>query len=133
MLDFITAPLVTGIVFYSIYKTFELFVRRNERMAIINKMADKAVDGATINLPNLNFETRTPQFLSLRFGTCMLGIGFGLLVGFIVSIFTYPNGLFEDYSSYSLASLVMGSCVLLFAGIAMLIAFVIERKLVKKE
>ena len=38
MMDFIVVPLTTGIVFAAIYGLFELFVRRKERLAIIEKM-----------------------------------------------------------------------------------------------
>ena len=40
MMDFITTPLTTAIVFYFIYRLFELFVRRSERMMYISKMRD---------------------------------------------------------------------------------------------
>ena len=38
MMDFIMVPLTTGIVFAAIYGLFELFVRRKERLAIIEKI-----------------------------------------------------------------------------------------------
>ena len=41
MMDFIVVPLTTGIVFAAIYGLFELFVRRKERLAIIEKIGDK--------------------------------------------------------------------------------------------
>ena len=40
MMDFIVVPLTTGIVFAAIYGLFELFVRRKERLAIIEKIGD---------------------------------------------------------------------------------------------
>lgn len=134
MLDFLVAPVTTGIVFFMIYKTFELFVRRNERLTIINKMAERGFnnDGKPLNL-DLNLDMRTPRFTSLRFGACLLGIGLGMLVGFIISIYTYPTGLFADMGSSELASMIIGSNVLIFGGIAMLTAFLIERGITRKE
>ena len=41
MMDFIMVPLTTGIVFAAIYGLFELFVRRKERLAIIEKIGEK--------------------------------------------------------------------------------------------
>jgi len=41
MLDFIMVPTVMAIICAGIYGLFELFVRRNERMAIIEKIGDK--------------------------------------------------------------------------------------------
>ena len=37
MMDFISVPLVVGIVCAGIYGLFELFVRKRERLAIIEK------------------------------------------------------------------------------------------------
>ena len=37
MMDFISVPLVVGIVCAGIYGLFELFVRRRERLAIIER------------------------------------------------------------------------------------------------
>ena len=38
MMDFITAPLVVGFICLGIYALFELFVRRKERLLIIEKI-----------------------------------------------------------------------------------------------
>ena len=41
MMDFITIPLVVGMITLGIYKLFDLFVRKKERLAIIEKIGDK--------------------------------------------------------------------------------------------
>ena len=41
MMDFITIPLVVGTITLGIYKLFELFVCRKERIAMIEKLADR--------------------------------------------------------------------------------------------
>ena len=41
MMDFITIPLVVGTITLGIYKLFELFVCKKERIAMIEKLADK--------------------------------------------------------------------------------------------
>ena len=55
MMDFISVPLVVGIVCAGIYGLFELFVRKRERLAIIEKIGDKldasAFDGK-LGLPS---------------------------------------------------------------------------------
>ena len=55
MMDFVIVPLTTGIVFAAIYALFELFVRRKERMAIIEKIGENlnnsAFDGK-LSLPS---------------------------------------------------------------------------------
>ena len=41
MMDFITAPLVVGFICLGIYALFELFVRRKERLLIIEKISER--------------------------------------------------------------------------------------------
>ena len=41
MMEFIKAPLIIGIVCAAIYGLFELFVRKKERLAIIEKIGDR--------------------------------------------------------------------------------------------
>ena len=41
MMDFILIPTIIGIITYGIYKLFELFVRKKERLNIIEKFGDK--------------------------------------------------------------------------------------------
>lgn len=50
-MSFIVTPLVTFIVFMSIYSLFELFVRRRERMAIIEKLGDKLDPAYQLKMP----------------------------------------------------------------------------------
>ena len=41
MMDFILVPLVVGIITLGIYKLFELFVCKKERIIMIEKLGDK--------------------------------------------------------------------------------------------
>ena len=76
-MDFITTPLTTAIVFYFIYRLFELFVRRSERMMYISKMRDNCP--ANLRLPDL-WPRRMGSFSALRAGCLILGLGLGLLL-----------------------------------------------------
>ena len=75
MMDFISVPLVVGIVCAGIYGLFELFVRKRERLAIIEKIGDKldasAFDGKLV-LPHY---MRNFSFSSLKAGCLLVGIG----------------------------------------------------------
>ena len=51
MMDFISVPLVVGIVCAGIYGLFELFVRKRERLAIIEKIGDKPVSYTHLRSP----------------------------------------------------------------------------------
>ena len=71
MLDFIMVPAVMGIIVLGIYKLFELFVRKKERLIIIEKIGDKL----TPDMLNakIEFPVRIPNFSSaaLKIG-CLL-------------------------------------------------------------
>ena len=99
-------------------------------MAIIEKIGDKLEPSAfdvKIGLPRLatNF-----SFSSLKTGCLLAGIGLGLLVGFIISVSLTD---FNLDGRRELISTVYGASVLLFGGIGLIIAFVIELKLSKDK
>lgn len=129
MLDFIMVPAVVGIITLGIYKLFELFVRKKERLIIIDKIGDKLTPD--ILSGQIDFSTNIPKFSSsaLKFGCLFMGLGIGLLVAFAV----HYN--FADFveKTYYLRSAVYGSCVLLFGGLGLLIAFIVELKVSKKK
>ena len=122
-------PAVMGIITLGIYKLFELFVRKKERLMIIDKIGDKLTP--EILSGKIDFSTNIPKLSSsaLKFGCLFMGLGIGMLVAFAV----HYN--FADFmeSSYQIRSAVYGSCVLLFGGLGLLIAFIVELKVSKKK
>ena len=141
MMDFLTAPLIVGIVFAAIYGLFELFVRRNERLAIIEKIGEKLDASAfqgKLGLPNY-LENRL-SFSSLKAGCLLTGIGLGLLVGFIISTCIgmnsseiFMNSGWRNWYHSDVSGTIYGASVLLFGGIGLLVSFVIEMKMGKKD
>ena len=129
MMDFIMVPAVIGIITLGIYKLFELFVRKKERLVIIDKIGDKLTPD--ILSGQIDFSTNIPKFSSsaLKFGCLCMGLGIGMLVAFAV----HYN--FADFveNAYYQRSAVYGSCVLLFGGLGLLIAFIVELKISKKK
>ncbi len=129
MMDFIMVPAVIGIITLGIYKLFELFVRKKERLMIIDKIGDKLTP--EILSGKIDFSTNIPKLSSsaLKFGCLFMGLGIGMLVAFAV----HYN--FADFmeSSFQIRSAVYGSCVLLFGGLGLLIAFIVELKVSKKK
>ncbi|WP_455584457.1 DUF6249 domain-containing protein [Bacteroides sp.] len=134
-MDFIMVPLIMGIITVGIYKMFELFACRRERMAIIEKLGDK------ISATDLNGKFTLPvynrsSFSALKGGCLMLGIGLGLLIGFFISASAVPNYLTQDDLGWNIRQtigIIYGACVLLFGGTGLLIAFLVENNINNKK
>ena len=136
MMDFIMVPLTTGIVFAAIYGLFELFVRRKERLAIIEKIGEKLDASAFEGKMRLTSYGGTRfSFSSLKAGCLLVGIGLGVLVGFFLNIMVVGGGLSElrHFEEERLIGAAYGASVLLFGGLGLIIAFVIETNMKKKE
>lgn len=135
MMDFITAPLIVGIVFLGVYKIVELFVCRSERLKIVEKLNDRITSNDIVeNFTLPNHQQSRFSFGTLKAGCLMLGIGLGLLVGFFICINTFSSYLTTDSWEYrQISGVVYGSCVLLFGGFGLLTAFFIELKTGKKK
>ena len=109
MLDFIMVPTVMAIICAGIYGLFELFVRRNDRMAIIEKIGDKLDASA--------FEGKL-----------------GLLVGFLININALPYNQFgNDWNMREVSGIVYGASVLFFGGLGLILSFIIEISMSKKK
>lgn len=133
MLEFIKAPLIIGIVCAAIYGLFELFVRKKERLAIIEKIGDKLDASAfdiKIGLPHL---VKNFSFSSLKAGCLLAGIGLGLLLGFFISMTILRDNTLEDWWQTEIISTVFGASVLLCGGIGLIIAFIVEMRLSKDK
>lgn len=114
-----------AIVFGVIYKLFELFVGRKERMMIIEKLGDKLTPDTFKN--GIFYRTGLFSFGGLRMGCLMIGLGVGLLVGYgIISATQYSY--FDGNRPYEVTSVVYGACVLLGGGTGLVVSCLIEKK-----
>ena len=121
MMDFITVPVTFGIVTLGIYKLFELFVCKKERLTIIEQMGEKFTP---------DMLERKISFSALKIGGLLVGMGLGLLIGFFLCINTIPGYTSQHLGRpHGIPELIYGASVLLFGGIGLLIAFVVELKL----
>lgn len=136
MMDFIMAPAICGIFVLGFYKLFELFVCRKERLSIIEKMGDKFTPDMLEHKINLS-STGNLSFSALKFGSLFIGIGLGLLVAYFICTTTL-NGYAEmsnerfNWNLQESISVIYGACVLLFGGIGLLAAFLVELRISKK-
>ena len=128
MLDFIMVPLVCGIFVLGFYKLFELFVCKKERLLIIEKMGEKFTPDMLEH--KLNFASiGSMSFSALKFGCLFIGIGLGLLTAFAIHYNCYE---FFD-KEWRIGTTMYGACVLVFGGLGLLIAFLVELKINKNK
>ena len=134
-MDFIMVPVVCGIFVLGFYKLFELFVCKKERLLIIEKMGEKFTPEMLGNKINLS-SVGNVSFSALKFGCLFAGLGLGLLVAYLICATTLEG--YVDVSRNSnweyreTISVIYGACVLLFGGIGLLSAFLVELKISKK-
>lgn len=138
MMDFISVPLVVGICIAGVYGLFELFVRKKERLAIIEKIGDK-IDASAFGLPAYSGIPRL-SFSALKAGCLLTGVGLGLLIGFIIvtsismsSNMSYMNDSWQGWYRGEITGTVYGASVLLFGGLGLIIAFIVELKIGKRK
>ena len=135
MMDFISIPLVVGIITYGIFRLFDLFVRKKERLAIIEKIGEKFDPSMVENkFSSPMASTGNSTFSTLKIACLLLGVGLGLLVGYFIclgSIAGY-NTMELRNNANEISGVVYGATVLLFGGLGLLVAFVIEMKYLKK-
>jgi hypothetical protein len=136
MMDFIAVPLVVGMITLGIYKLFELFVRKKERLSIIDKLGDKldiSVMQQKVSLP-VRVEGQS-NFGTLKVACLLLGVGLGLLIGYFICISSIAGYHSENwnYTVSQSIGVIYGASVLLFGGVGLLVAFLVEMSYLKKH
>ena len=121
---------VIGIITLGIYRLFELFVRKSERMAIIEKLGEQVkLSEANVDL-NLPLFQQTSGNWALRTSLLLIGVGLGLLISYGLQ-FAVARGDFSIIKSWEFQSIfgvVYFACVAVFGGIGLLVAYFIEQK-----
>jgi hypothetical protein len=127
---------VLGIITLGIYKIFELFVRRNERISMIEKLSN--IDPETIkhrfNFPVYRDENAGSW--SIRIGLLLIGVGLGVIIATIVDMSTAVPTYYKGrlvYESIRSVNVLYPSCAALFGGTGLVAAYFIERKREKKD
>lgn len=136
-MSFLEAPLTTGIVFYFIYMTFELFVRKQERISLIEKMGQSMIpiDRSVLkNQLGSLLPTIKKSFTSLRIGCLFTGLGLGLFMGLFINVIFKSEFNFGDnyWVRENIYSVAYGSSVLFFGGLGLLASYLIESKSTSK-
>ena len=137
MVEAIMVPAVCSIFVVGFYKLFELFVCKKERLLIIENMGEKFTPNMLEH--KLNFSS-IGKFSSsaLKFGCLSMGLGLGLLIGYLICSTTlegYTNmgDVRLNYNMRETISIIYGACILLFGGLGLLTAFLVELKINKNK
>lgn len=133
MMDSLMPPLVVGIITFGIYKLFELFVRKRERLALIEKLGSIPTDiVGSIKLPDFS---RKSSFSALKGGLLLIGVGLGLLIGFFICANSFPDyfGMIPRREYGDTIGLIYSASVLICGGAGLVAAFLIEVKMTKKK
>jgi len=141
MMEFIFVPAVVGIITWGIYSIFELFARRKERMMFVEKLGSGTISGG-VNFGKIEYSSK---FSGLKWGGLLLGIGLGLLAGFIIGNQYVPYQEYIHFNSETndawrilnrqkeLLGIIYGSSALLGGGLGLMVAFLTEFKLSRKK
>ena len=127
---------VMGIITLGIYKIFELFVRRNERISMIEKLS--SINPEVLN-SRLNFPVYKDESIgswSIRIGLLLIGVGLGVVIATIVDISTAIPSYYKGqlvYDSMRSVDVLYPSCAAVFGGIGLVIAYFIEKKKENKD
>lgn len=118
------AVFIVGILWIVIYKIFELFVGRRERIMVIDKLTP---EGLKEKLLHNNMNLIGGSYSVLRLGCLAIGVGLGLLLGFFLEV-SMRSGQARVYidDMDTLVSIIYGASVLLCGGIGLLAAWIVE-------
>lgn len=136
MMEFITIPLTFGIGAYAFYKVIELFVRKKERLMLIDKLDTlENINTSSFNLNGVFGEVKAlqNQYLTLRIGSLLMGLGLGLLIGYVIVNVSFPVVGDVSYSMLQTQSVIYGASTLLFGGMGLTGGFIAEMKIKAKK
>lgn len=103
---------LVGIAFFIVvYGIFHLYVRRKERLALIDKGLTAAI-----------FNSESNVSPSLKYGIFCIGIAIGFLMGEILAEFTHLN-----------EGIAYLSMIFLFGGIGLVVYYFIAKKHVRND
>lgn len=99
--------LVTAIIFGFVYSTIQLFVRKKERLALL----DKGADASFFISPQ-----KRQSFIALKVGLLCIGVAVGVILGSIL----FNTGVMEEEAAYF-------SMIFLFGGIGLVVDHFMEK------
>ena len=117
--------IICAIIFYFVYRILENLIHRKERLIVAQKIEtlDPQKNGQ-IDLNRWFGAVATNKYAPLRWGLMLVGAALGLLVAFFIK-----DGMLPDKNWYNDdVQVFYFGATFLFAGIGLLVSFVLERK-----
>ena len=140
MFDFFIPVAIFGFGGYFLYKLFELYGMRNERKTIIDRLDANGLIEYIKRMPigvgggNLKPESNTPKkntpaMWTLRCSLCIIGVGLGLICGYLIA----TNNEISDtlYRVRDQYEAILFASVCVCAGLGLLLSFIIETIIAK--
>lgn len=120
--------LICAIIFITVYKIFELFVRRNERMAMIEKLSN-GIDPRILQKQFTMPSSRNDSYGSwaVRVGFLLMGISLGVAIAITVDLLAVLPAK-SEYELRSAISALYPACAAIFGGLGLVVAYFFERK-----
>lgn len=120
--------LVTATVMLTLYKVLELYAKRKERNALIEKI-DFTKD-TTVNISQIiGHRDYDIHKRSVLWGCLLVGVGLGVLAAYLL---TQCVGLYHKNTElkdiYEQITAIYTSCVFVFGGIGLLVSYFINKK-----
>lgn len=135
-MGYIAGILIVATITWGIYKLFELFVRKKERLTIIDKLGERfsAEDvKKAFDFPIFP-QVRKSSFTSLKASLLLIGIGTGLIVSFLLQyhflgVVDFDLNQWQVRENINEFKLILNfSGVSIFGGLGLFIAYLIESR-----
>ncbi|GHT01355.1 hypothetical protein AGMMS49525_01850 [Bacteroidia bacterium] len=143
MIHDLTPILVIGFIVLGIYKLTGLFVKKQERLTLLEKLPlifENKENGGKINLPELSFGRRDYGSRTLRIALLLVGVGLGCIVAFFLEYYLFDAFLTQNFRKLDnwlhieqLLFVLYFSFITIFGGLGLLIAYLMEQKQGKKD
>ena len=143
IMDSLVPIFVVGFITLCVYKLFELYAKRKERILMIEKLAHLCENNEDtekrlkIQLPLISVNNSDFGYWPLRISLLLIGIGIGCLCAFLLQMSAFGHS-FESYRDYvnklgDIVFIINFASISIFGGIGLLTAFLIEQKMKTKK
>ncbi|MDU1891630.1 MAG: DUF6249 domain-containing protein [Dysgonomonas sp.] len=132
----ITAMVIVATIAYTVYSLFELFARRKERIAIIEKLSNGLDPKALHNRSHIFVDKGAVGAWAIRIGLLLIGIGLGVALATIIDLsimgmnYVGKNAL---YTYRNTINVLYPALAALFGGLGLVVAYFIENANYRKN